>query len=480
MRDFFITLKNILTKDIRWKIFSVVIAVFIWFIVMNTINPVEIQSYSAQVSLTGVEALKEKGYVITNEADVTATRINVKISGTRPALDELSKANNKSKIVASIDMSNFEPDPTAEYPTTIQLGVSPVIASSIYVYSYDIESYTPAYVNVDLDKVLTVNKALTVNKTGTEASGYIAGTPSCDVESVTVKGPSHIVSKLSYVSASVSIDGATSAIGNNVPVIAYDENGNKLEGLEIGPSNVSVTVPILKKGYMKVETPVTTGEFSSQNIKLVSVTCQPDSIPVTGDPQSVEEAPSIRIPPIALENIISSKSFTYDATKDIQAAGLTLNGESALITVNVDINVENAKDLEITSDDIRIQNLANGLEAEFKQDSVFVSIGGYTDDISVDELSPTVDLKEYTEEGTYSVPVELDIPRGEAIKAPVNIDVFITGKISEISSEEETETTTEQSEEAETEIIHEEIVEPAENEQDEKNEVIQEYTIPLE
>ena len=58
---------NNFTKDIGWKLLSLAIAVALWFMVINTENPLETRSYTASVQIQNEESLFERVYVVVNE-----------------------------------------------------------------------------------------------------------------------------------------------------------------------------------------------------------------------------------------------------------------------------------------------------------------------------------------------------------------------------------------------------------------------------
>ena len=53
--------KSKFTMDIGWKLLSLIIAIGLWFMVINTENPVETRSYTAAIQLQNEEALTERG-----------------------------------------------------------------------------------------------------------------------------------------------------------------------------------------------------------------------------------------------------------------------------------------------------------------------------------------------------------------------------------------------------------------------------------
>ena len=62
-----LNLKKFMSDDIMLKIVSLIIAVFLWFIVMNTINPTEVRNYPASIVFEMTSVLKEQGLTMVNE-----------------------------------------------------------------------------------------------------------------------------------------------------------------------------------------------------------------------------------------------------------------------------------------------------------------------------------------------------------------------------------------------------------------------------
>ena len=64
-----------ISKNFGWKLFSLVCAIILWFIVMNIINPTEIQTYSVNVTLENEDKLNEKGFTVMNKEEIQNTKI---------------------------------------------------------------------------------------------------------------------------------------------------------------------------------------------------------------------------------------------------------------------------------------------------------------------------------------------------------------------------------------------------------------------
>ena len=96
--------KSKFTMDIGWKLLSLIIAIGLWFMVINTENPVETRSYTAAIQLQNEEALTERGYVVVNDDELSSTRVTVRLRGQRLALDALSQSS--TRVQAVVDLSD--------------------------------------------------------------------------------------------------------------------------------------------------------------------------------------------------------------------------------------------------------------------------------------------------------------------------------------------------------------------------------------
>lgn len=429
-------LKKFLSEDIMLKIISGIIAVFLWFIVMNTINPTEVRNYPASIVFENTAALKEQGLTMVNEGDFTDTKINLRVEATRPALDELSKNNYKNSIMAQVDLSKIQLDESQTYPLKVQVPIKPSVPSTIYTYKYDVSSYYPTYIEVEVDKIDSIKRTLRVSTTGELANGYTADTPVCDVTSVTVTGPASQISDVAVVRAEVDLNDSVGTIVRDVMVKAYDAGGNELTNFVSEPETVTVTVPVSKQGTISINQPKTTGTLPS-HLEISSIDWEPKSVSVAGTSEEVNSVSSIDLPLIDLSKITGNTTLTFDISKNISDAGLQLkNSSSSTVTVNIKTGVTQAKKIEIKNTDINITGLKENCVVKLPE-SVTVEIGG-PDNITAKSLKPSLDLSGL-DVGSHNVEMKLSLPNYATLKSKVNVDVEIyeRGQGTTESSEEE-------------------------------------------
>ncbi len=448
-------IKNFFTKDVGVKIFSLVCAIFMWFLVMNTINPTETRSFSANITFENMEELVSKGYIVTNQEYIEETLVNIRVQASRPALDELAKPENRNSIFARIDLSKVEVDPNSEFPQKYQVALVPALPSGLYVYSYEIASYFPTVAEIEIDKVKTETTELRLSVTGSPAAGYIASEPSASLTEVEVSGPSGKMHLIDNVTAYIDIDGAEQKVTRECTPTAYDKDGNELNGFFINPSTIQVTVDMDKQNEITINKPDTIGTLPA-HLKLDSLDWEPKSIIARSASDFTPARSYITLPTIDLSDITETTTQTVDISDMLKQLGLTAADSSQRkISVTVNVSVVNSNEYVINKSNIKINALPAAYTATIPDD-VTVEIGG--ENIDVATLNPTVNLSQ-CRPGRNTVTLNLRLPQGATLKKNPTVTVIVADKIPDSSIEPDSSRETSAASEAEEEIPEETTVE---------------------
>lgn len=102
----------------------------------------------------------------------------------------------------------------------------------------------PKSVSVTIKAMETAHLPVQVHLVGHLDPGYLEGTPKFESHSATVSGSTRAISKVIGVEARVWLGGKSSTFTENVPLIAVDSQGNRVEGVTVTPGYVTVTIPI--------------------------------------------------------------------------------------------------------------------------------------------------------------------------------------------------------------------------------------------
>lgn len=418
-------LKNFFSKDIHIKILSLIVAVAAWFLVMNTISPVELKVFSVPVKLVNSKELMEKGYIISNREDFDGINVDIGVESTRPSLDELSKDENRSAMSANLDLSTIKINENEEFPQTFIVNVQPSLPSYLYAHTYTVTSYSPAYIAVQIDKMSTISHSVTVVTNGSPASDYELDTPVLSQDTVEINGPESKMDRVSEVIVNIDVSNSSEDLTVTTSPVVYDSEGNELHDFVTVPSNITVSCSIHKKDSININKPNTTGVLPPY-LELSSIDWSPKSITVTGPEDNIAALGSITLPPINLSDIKADTEITQDISSVITKAGLSLkNPDEKTVRITVSLNLINPKDLKIPGSAISVRGLPDTKTIELPDD-IIVEVSG-NDNITAQMLNPAIDVTGLSD-GTHEIKLNLIPPNGVALKGGETITINIKSK----------------------------------------------------
>ena len=91
-------LQEKIMKDIGWKLLSLVIAIALWFMVINIEHPVTTRIYTQTITMKNIDALTQQGLTVLNKGQIENMKVSAKIKAQRTALDRLTQYKNNFKI----------------------------------------------------------------------------------------------------------------------------------------------------------------------------------------------------------------------------------------------------------------------------------------------------------------------------------------------------------------------------------------------
>lgn len=180
-----------------------------------------------------------------------------------------------------------------------------------------------------------------------------------DRDSVIVKGATHQLEKVAIVKAIVDIDrisnvkvGSTSL--EEVPLIAYDSEGNKLD-LEIVPATVNATIKITSPSKEVPIKLIASGNLDGVAIK--TLTSSTTSVMVYGTKEAVD---SLEYLPVTVDvnGVKEDKTYKINLSKP---SGIR---EISVKTINVELKVDNIVSKDIEAIPITTINVPDGYRAQ--------------------------------------------------------------------------------------------------------------------
>ena len=403
---------NKFTMDIGWKLLSLVIAIGLWFMVINTENPLETRSYTANIQLQNEESLFERGYVVVNEDEITSTRVTVRLRGQRLALDTLSQSSTKVQAVVDLDnvIYSYNGEPVS---VPVKIVIPSVVNDSFEILSKSVQTITvdiQPYINKDFEVKAVVNN--------TDSDTVQLANAVASPGTVTVYGAKSLVNSIAEVRAEVNPEILEDGMVITTAPVAYDAEGNVVDKVTFSSNELSVKIGMDEMKSVRVAVDIT--GRAAEGYEVTGIYVSPDTVDVAGKASDLAGVSIIRLPDIDVTGIDSNiiKEFSVE---DYLPEGLRVIGAdgSDKITVTVSVEEETTKEIVIPAESIAVEGtLEEGLSAHIAGNDMTITISGAGSVISTveaDDIKAYVDVDGY-EAGVYSdMDVQFELPDGVSL-----------------------------------------------------------------
>lgn len=401
--------KSKFTMDIGWKLLSLIIAIGLWFMVINTENPVETRSYTAAIQLQNEEALTERGYVVVNDDELSSTRVTVRLRGQRLALDALSQSS--TRVQAVVDLSDviysYSGEPVS---VPVDIVIPSVVNSSFEILSKSVQTVSvdiQPYVNKDFDVKAVVN---TTDESAKELANAVASPGS-----VTVYGARSIVESVAEVRAYVSPETVEDGMVMTAVPVAYNADGIVVGDVTFGTEELSVMITLDEVKSVRVNLSLT-GEVAD-GYEITDYYTTPETMEVAGDAAALSRLNSINLPDIDVTGLEANSGYEFSAGDYLPDGLRALDG--GRITATVIVEEEETKELIIPVESVTWgDTLAEGYMASISGEDISISVKGVAsviDTLTAADVEAHIDL-DGLEEGEHDdVYVRFELPEGVSL-----------------------------------------------------------------
>jgi len=387
-------------------IMALILALMVWMAATIQENPFVEAFLPEEIP---VEVMNRgEGLVIVGEME---DGVNVKVRAPESVWEDLSASSFRAYVdLEGLDVRLHE----------VPVKVEP--ASSLV----RILETSPGVLTLRLDRRMEKIVPVNVSIYGDPGLGYEMGRLVVDPSHAAVSGPASLVDQVVQATAEIYLRGEKDTLERIVPLAPTDEVGNMVSGVELDPQSARVTVPIEQRvGFRELSIKTVTEGTPASGYWISSITVEPPTITVVGDPAIVSEIPGyLETSPIDVE----------DAREDVsqQVPVLFPEGVSPLedvptVQALIEISpVLGGQTVQLTPE---VQGLGRGLEADFSPDTVEVILSGPLSELEALEAGDVrvvLDLSDY-EPGTHFVPLTVVRPRSLVVQAilPDQLEVVI-------------------------------------------------------
>lgn len=294
------------------KIFSVIIAIFLWFYAMEDINPTITREFS-NINVNTTEL--EEGYVMTSGQ---IPSISVKVSGKRSEIKSLSRDD----ISVDLDLNDYR-----EGEHTIPVA----LRDNSKLSGFQVTSY-PREIDIKIEKIIEKSFNIELQTSGKTPDGIDISKMELSEPAVSVKGTRSKVESVKSVVAKLDLSSIRDKEEIDLELIPVDGEGSRVKDVELSADSVKVIVSYAQAVEAKVNL-VLKGSLKD-GLKIKSIALNPDKVLLK---RIAEDA-------LAVDQVSTSELDISDIDSDSQKKvglvvpeGYEISGEGSIM---VDILVE--------------------------------------------------------------------------------------------------------------------------------------------
>lgn len=413
------SLEKKLIHNFREKVLAVVCQCLIWVTVLNFINPNttrRFQDIPVKPVNTDVLNQQEQTYDI-----VQGNTTQIIVKGRRSIVDSL----DLSDITAKADFTNIN----TAYAVPIDIEISEQYSDNIEISYQSTKS-----MKVELDTIAETLVDVQYHIVGEQASGSYVSAVTQNVSQLRISGPNKLISTIDKVEFEVNVDGVSKQFDTTAVPKVYDRNGALIDNqrLTLSENDIEVHVEVLKTKQVPVKVSVVN---QNEDIRIISTSYDSSKgVQLAGQSESLEDITELSIEVDVsedLKQLQQSKLVKVIDLNEYLSNGVQVAGDQKM-NISVDIERKTEKHFSLQANQIQLQNLRDGYDAQIDQSKTYdITVIGFENDLkdlTVQQIAPYVDLQGLRQ-GDYELQIEINpstasetLTLKEDIKALVTIE----------------------------------------------------------
>lgn len=401
-----IDVRRLFTGDLPLKSAAIAVAMLLWVAAMRALPPPEVtMTFDGRVAVERPEV--PEGYVLTGPlGEVTVT-----LRGPEAALGAIGQ----QQLRATLDIDAVVPGSSdQEAPVVVTLADERVRVVGV----------EPASVAIRLERRLARIIPIQAQFANKPPAGFQAGTATFRPQEVRVSGPESLIAKVTSVFATVRFGDAPVDLAQDVRPVPVDAAGQPVEGLEIDPVGVQVSVPVLSTATTRtvpvlpqLRGGVATGYWISRSV------VQPPVVTVSGERSAIEILARIDTATVDVSGLTAGRTFT---TALVLPEGVTTVGPAAATVTLTVVALVGTRPFPLVA--VRSSGLEPGQSAEVSPGTVSVILGGtlpVLEGLVPGSVVASVDASGRGP-GTYTLAVAVAAPGGTTVESVQPQQVTVT------------------------------------------------------
>ncbi|MDR3287867.1 MAG: hypothetical protein LBT22_00375 [Peptococcaceae bacterium] len=394
---------RVLKRNLVFKIVSLLIAVLLWFWVVNQHHSQALSDNSLTIPL----------YTQSIPANIMVMdklpSVRVRLLGTNPSV-------STNEIYAYLDLSQAT---VGKQTFAVKIDEIPGV---------QVVEILPMEVTLTLDQVREKAVPVVVNISGSPANAYEMGQVIVRPSAVNVRGPGSLLENLDRVTTEISVEGAMASLQVSRPVSIADTDGKPVTGpdatvnvFNISPQSVDIIVPIIPKELASKRIPVKLTSVGNPAVgfALRGLSPYPENILLYGTEEDLLRIDALSPSAVDISNLSEDGVFPIALDKISLPDGVTIAPGATLSAV---ASIGMAAVERRVSAPVFLRNLSARLELEAEIPPLDIVVKGYPEIVfvlGVQDISLWVEAGELSAGEHLNTAVNWKLPAGaEMIDIP--------------------------------------------------------------
>jgi len=412
-------MKKRVMNNFGLKLLSLGIAIIFWFVIINSQDPVESKTFkNVPVKVLNEEQVLEREKVL---EVISGDKVDIVVEGRRSVLEQLTEAD----ILATADLSEVSFMDTVLVKATVPSHPDVTVLNN-----------AENVMKLLFDDYVTRRFSFKVDTIGETMSGYYVGDALPSPNIIQISGAKTVLDKIKEVVLEVDVSGRSVDFTTTAVPAVYDMNGDKIASskltMQVDSDAVTVNVPILASKEMKIRV-TTVGELEEgYELLAENIAYQPEAVRVAGSKEDLDKLGyflDLEVDVTGQTGVIEKNVQIESVLDDTLTSLRVVDAQMMAVTVTITPYVE--REVVIPMSEIDLWNLGDGLTAELLQkEDIQVNLkckNARAPLLTIDYLNPYVDMSGLTE-GTYKLPLSLELPSKVIWGEEVELDVVVKRK----------------------------------------------------
>lgn len=389
-------MNELLKKDFTMKAVSVLIAVILWFMVLDQSNPYETRTLIIPLNIQNVETLKDKNILLKNQNSFPKT-VEVALSGRH---DKISSINDND-FEAILDLSKIS---DSKMKVLNIVGPTYKGKGSIGDITFNMD---PGSVDLELDSVGNNVFRVETKTGGNLKDKYSIVSIVSSPDTIELHDKDSLLKTVGSIKAIIDVTNLDKDLETKQKITIFDKNNKDITKSFAEKLTVDLKITVAKEVGVK---PVISGT-PAPNFLNVSNISSPQKVLITGPHDLVMKIDQLLTAPISIENQNQNAIITSGL---ILPEGVTLVNSPEEVTVSLAIEPLARKSFVISRGDISIVNpeIDNSLKYDILTENLTVEIKGpkyELDKLNLARIAPSIDVSKLVE-GNFKVTLKLALP----------------------------------------------------------------------